>query len=158
MIKHVVIGAGAIGAAYGIFYLMRLKRLSAELEAVTAVRIHKIDFEGIELAINVTLKNPTAGSLRVKHPFVKLLSRGKTIVSSEIKDTNITITKFSEVDFEPIKVRVGFIKLGTTVPDLLREYRETGKLQLDAEIITTINDSVAFKKTEPVTLGGGKQA
>jgi hypothetical protein len=161
MIKtsHILIGAGAVAALfYGGSYLMKLKRLSSELETDTKASIHKVTLSGIELKINVKLKNPSGGSLMVKHPFVKMIYGDKTIASSQVKDLNITIPKFSEVNLEPIMISLGFLSLATTVPALIKEYRETGKLQLTVNTVTTINDSLPYTKTDNITLGGGKQA
>ncbi|QLH33392.1 MAG: hypothetical protein HWD62_14120 [Cyclobacteriaceae bacterium] len=83
---------------------------------------------------------------------------GKTIASSQVKDVNIAIPKFSEVNLEPIKIQLGFLSLATTVPALIKEYRETGKLNLIVHTITTINDNFPYTKTENITLGGGKPA
>lgn len=161
MIKtsHILIGAGAAAAVYfGGSYLLKLNRLSNELESETKVSIHNVNLSGIELTINVKLKNPSGGSIQVKHPFVKMIYSGKTIASSQVKDTNITIPKYSEVNLEPIRIKLGFLSLATTVPALIKEYRETGKLNLIVHTITTINDSLPYTKTDNITLGGGKPA
>ena len=72
--SHLLIGAGAMMAAYfGGSYLLKLNRLSHELESETKVSIHEVSLGGIELSINVKLKNPSGGSIRVKHPFVKMI-------------------------------------------------------------------------------------
>jgi hypothetical protein len=154
-----LIGAGTVAAIYfGGSYLLKLKRLSAELESETRVAIHNVSLSGIELAINVKLKNPSGGTIQVKHPFVKMVYGDKTIASSQVKDVNITVPKFSEVNLEPIKIKLAFLTLATTVPALLREYRENGKLNLTVHTVTTINDSLPYSKTDNITLGGGKPA
>lgn len=157
--SHLLIGAGAVAVVYfGGSYLLKLKRLSHELESETKVSIHRVNLSGIELSINVKLKNPSGGSIRVKHPFVKMIYADKTVASSQVKDVNITIPKFNEVDLEPVRIKLGFLSLATTVPTLLKEYRETGKLNLVVHTITTINDSLPYTKTNNITLGGGKPA
>jgi hypothetical protein len=161
MIKpvHVLIGVSAATALYyGGSYLLQLNRLSNELETETKASIHKVNLSGIELQINVKLKNPSGGSIQVKQPFVKLIYGGKTIASSAVKDTNLTLEKFSEVDLQPIRITLGFLSLATTVPALVKAYRETGKLNLIVNTITTINDRLPYTKTDTITLGGGKAA
>jgi hypothetical protein len=109
MIKgsHILIGAGAVAAIYfGGSYLLKLNRLSNELESDTKVSIHNVSLSGIELAINVKLKNPSGGSIQVKHPFVKMIYADKTIASSQVKDVNLTIPKFSEVNLAPTEFRL----------------------------------------------------
>jgi hypothetical protein len=161
MIKtsRILIGAGAVAALYfGGSYLLKIKRLSSELESETKVAIHKVSLSGIDLMINVRLKNPSGGSLMVKHPFVKMVYAGKTIASSQVKDSNITVEKFSEVSLEPIKISLGFLNLATTAPALIKEYRETGSFNLIVHTVTTINDSMPYTKTDNITLGGGVKA
>lgn len=156
--KYILLGAGAVAAFYGASYLLKLNRLSNELEAVTKIAIHKISLGGIDLRIDVTLKNPSGGTVRVKHPFVKIIYGASTVASSEVKDVNITIPKFSEVNLPPVMINIGFLNLATTVPALLKEYRETGKLNITVKTITTINDSIPFTKTDTIALAGGKVA
>lgn len=156
--EYLFYGAGAIGAMFGLNYLLKLNRLSNELESVTQANIHNVNLDGLTLRIDVTLKNPSGGTVRVKHPFVKLMHGANVIASSQVKDVNVTVTKFSEVNLEPIMVTIGFLKLATTVPELLKEYRATGKLTLTVKTITTINDSLPYTKTDLLTLGGGKEA
>ena len=161
MIKssHLLIGAGTAAAIYfGGSYLLKLKRLSAELESETRVSIHNVSLSGIELAINVKLKNPSGGSIQVKHPFVKMIYGDKTIASSQVKDVNITVSKFSDVNLERIKIKLAFLTLATTVPALVKEYRENGKLNLTVDTVTTFNDRLPYSKTDNITLGGGKPA
>src|SRR5687768_8494044 len=119
-IRNIVIGVGAIAViAYGTNYLLKMNRLSAELETVTKVNIHKVSLDGVELRIDVILKNPSGGSIHVKHPFVKMIYKGNTIASSQVKDVNIPILKFSEVSMESIVIKVGFLSLAMQVPSLL---------------------------------------
>jgi hypothetical protein len=156
--KHIAIGAGVAAVLYGATYLIKINRLSNELESVTKVSIHRVSTSGIELRIDVTLKNPSGGSIRVKSPFVKLIYGNNTVASSQMKDSDITISKFSQVILEPVMISIGFLNLVTTAPALLKEYRETGKLNLIVKTVTTINGSLPYTKTDNITLGGGKQA
>lgn len=153
-----MLGAGAVAAFFGGRYLLRLNRLSNELELVTKVSVYKVSLSGIDLRIEVTLKNPSAGSVKVKHPFVKLLHGESTIASSTVKNTDMEIQKFSEVKLEPIILSIGFLSLATSMPGLLSEYRQTGKLSLTVKTITTINNSIPFTKSDAVTIGAGMPA
>lgn len=153
-----LIGAGVLGLWYGGTYLLKLNRLSNELETATKATIHSISLDGVELRIIVTLKNPSGGSVTVKHPFVKLIYGQKTLLSSEVRDVNITVPKFSEVNLDPITVKLGFINLAVTVPTLLKEFREQGRLTLTIKTITTINDTLPYTKTDEILLGSKQQA
>jgi len=156
--RYLLIGAGAVAAIMGGSYLLKLNRLSHELESETKVTIHQVSLIGIELAIRVRLKNPSGGSIQVKHPFVKMIYGNKTIASSQVKDTNLAIPKYSEVELDPIRIKLTYMSLATTVPALLKEYRESGKLNLVVHTVTTINNRLPYTKTDTITLGGGRPA
>lgn len=145
-------GVGAATLLLGVPYLLRLQRLSEELETVTALSIHKITLNGLELRVEVRMKNPTGGTLKVKHPFVKMLYGDKTFATSQVKDTNYTLPKFGEVSVDPIFVNLSFFTLGQNVPDLLKEYRKTGNLSVVVKTITTINDRIPYTKTDTLTI------
>lgn len=156
--KYILMGAGTLAALYGASYLLKLNRLSNELETVTKASIHKVSLQGIQLKIEVTLKNPSGGSIKVKQPFVKMIYNKETLISSQMENVNIEVTKFSEVAMKPIMLNIGFVTLATKVPALLKEYRDTGQLNLVVETITTINDKLPYKKVDNIILGGSKKA
>lgn len=156
--EYLIYGAGALGALFGLNYLLKLNRLSNELESDTRASIYKVSLDGITLRVDVTLKNPSGGTVRVKHPFVKMMHGTTVIASSQVKDTDVTVSKFSEVHLQPIMINIGFLRLGSTVPDLLKAYRATGKLIITVKTITTINDTLPYTKTDELTLGGGQKA
>ena len=156
--KYILLGAGTLAALYGASYMLKLNRFSQELETVTKASIHKVSLQGIELKIEVTLKNPSGGSVRVKQPFVKMIYNDETLISSQVENVDIEVRKFSEVTMKPIMINIGFITLATKVPTLLKEYRDTGQIDLVVETITTINDKLPYRKVDNITLGGGKKA
>lgn len=159
MIKgtYLLLGAGAVGLVVGGSYLYNLNRLSSELEVVTKAIIHKVTLGGIILRVDVTLKNPTGGSIKVKYPFVKMLYNGSTFASSEVKDTDYEIPKFGEKVLEPIFINLSFFSLATSVPGLLKEYRSTGKATIEVKTITTINNQFAYSKTDKIPIGNKQQ-
>ena len=155
--KHVLFGVlGAAGIAGGA-YLFNLSRLSAELEVVSKAAIHKVTLSGLTIRIDVTLKNPTGGSINVKFPFVKLLYSETTLGSSEVRDQNFDLAKFAEKTLDPIYITLPFMSLASSAPALLKEYRSTGKFDLVIKIVTTLNNTIPFSKTQNITIGSQKQ-
>jgi hypothetical protein len=151
--KHLLWGAlGAAGLAGGAYFL-GLGRLSKELETVTKGLIHKVTLTGLTIRIDVTLKNPSAGTIKVKYPFVKLLYGESTLGSSEVKNKDFSIPQFGEVTLEPIYLTLGFLSLATSAASLLRDYRSSGKLTLTVRTVTTLNGNVPFSKSEEITIG-----
>lgn len=155
--KHVLFGIlGAAGLAGGA-YLINLSRLSAELEVVSKAAIHKVTLNGLTIRIDATLKNPTGGSISVKYPFVKLLYSDTTLGSSEVRNQNFDLAKFAEQTLDPIYINLSFMSLASSAPSLLKEYRSTGKFDLILKIVSTLNDTIPFSKTQNITIGSGKQ-
>lgn len=153
--KHILIGVGVAALAFGVPYVMKLKRLSAELETETKASIHKVRLDGIELKVEVKMKNPTGGSITVKHPFVKMIYGESTFATSQVKDRDITIEKFSEVMLPPIFLRLDFITLARTVPAMLQAYRKEGKVSLTVKTISTLNGSIPYEKLDVIEIGKG---
>jgi len=154
--KYILIGAGTLAAVYGVSYLLKLNRFSNELEVVTKASIYKVSLQGIEIHVDVTLKNPSGATVKVKQPFVKMIYNQSTIATSQMENINIEVEKFSEVKTKPIKITMGFMTLATKVPALLKAFRDTGQIQLVVETITTINNKLPYTKTDMITLGSGK--
>jgi hypothetical protein len=145
-------GAGVIALAIGIPYLLKIKRFSEELETVTKVNIHKVTLSGLELRVDVTMKNPTGGSLKVKFPFVKMLYKGSVFATSEVKDLNYEIPKFGQKLIDPIFVSLPFMQMATNTPDMLMEYRKNGKFEIVVNTITTINNTLPYTKSDSLNV------
>lgn len=143
---------GAVVLGMGVPYLLKLKRMSEELETVTTANIHKVNLLGIELRVNVTLKNPTGGSLRVKYPFVRMLYKGVVFATSEVKNLNFEVPKFGQLAMEPIYIHIPFTQLATKASEMLKEYRKNGKFEMEVRTVTTIDDKIPYSKTDMITL------
>jgi len=148
----IALGICVVALGFGTAYILKMKRLSDELETTTSVMIHKVNLTGIELRVSVTLKNPTQGTLRLKYPFVKFINKDKVFATSEIKNSDITIPAFGQIDVEPIFIQLGFISMASVAPELLKQYRSTGQLELVVKTITTINDKVPYTKTDTIQI------
>lgn len=151
--KYLLWGAGIAGLIAGGTYLYNMKRLSGELEVVTKGMIYKASLTGLVIRINVTLKNPTGGSVKVKYPFVKIVYKGNTLASSSVKDIDYEIPKFGEKVLDPIDLSLSFLTLASKVPGLLKDYRTKGSASIDVQITTTLNGQIAYSKTESIPIG-----
>ena len=143
--NKLIVGGGAIAAAMGIAWYIRMHRLSSELETVTKVSIWKVELLGLELRIDVLLKNPSGGSVTIKYPFVKMSSGGK--------DIDFDIPAFGQKQLDPIYITLGYFTLATSVPELLAQYRKNGKITLTVQTITTLNNLLAYSKSEEIPIG-----
>ena len=151
--KYLLYGVLGVAGIAGGAYLLNLKRLSSEMEVTVKVLIHKVTLTGIKLRVEVRMKNPTQGTVTVKYPFVKLMYGESMIGSSEVRDLDFDVPKFGERQLDPIYIDLGFFSLATTVPNLLKEYRTTGKLTLTVKAVTTINGNIPYNKTEKIVIG-----
>ena len=151
--KHILIGAGIAALISGGAYLLNLSRLSRELQVVIKASLYKLSLSGAVIRINVTLKNPTSGKMTVKHPFVKIQYKGTTLASSDIKDTDYDLLKYSQKELEPIDINLSFLTLATNAPALLKAYRTEGTLPITIVTVTTIDNRIPYTKTETITLG-----
>src|SRR5690349_22944403 len=98
-----VVGGALIG---GGFMLMKFSKISAELETVPTIKIHKLDLTGLTLRVDVQLKNPTNNSFKIKFPFIKLLYKGATVGSSQLLDKDIVIPAFGEAVINQIMIKI----------------------------------------------------
>jgi len=111
----ILIGAGLLA---GIAYVFRLRRTSAELETVVRAKLHQISLSGLTIRVDVTLKNPTSGSLNIKFPFVKLLYKGSTIGSSQATNQDIKIPAYGEAVIDGVFIQVptlGLLSIGADI-------------------------------------------
>ncbi len=143
---------GAAGAGLAVLYLMNLNRLSSELETVTSVSISKLTLTGLELKVDVILKNPSGGSLKVKYPFVKMQYGTSTFATSEAKNEDFVLPQYSEVKLPAIYVNIGLLTLASSVPDALAELRKNGKVDITVKTITTLNNTIPYTLTDTITL------
>src|SRR4051812_21833105 len=95
------IGAGIAGA---VAYAMLLKRMGTQLESVATAKIHSIKLDGITIRIDVQMKNPTASSVKLKFPFVKILFKDKIIGSSKVINKDITIPAYGEAKIDGVMI------------------------------------------------------
>lgn len=113
------IGAGITGVA---LYARKMMRTDAQLETVTTASIHSMDLSGLTVRIDVKLKNPTSGSLKLKFPFVKVAYKDVTIGTSNVIDKDITLPQFGEANIEAVMINIPVMKLlslGSAIYNLL---------------------------------------
>lgn len=156
---HIVIGSGLLLAGgYG----YRLYRTGKNLEVVPRLRIHKIDFKNLSIAVDATLKNPTAGGLKVNYPFVKLLHEEATIGSSQAKDQTLKIPAFGQVDIQNILIEIPLLNLTGVASDILDYIRgESDSMTIDIEVLTqahTVVASIPVRIKEQFTIKRPKAA
>lgn len=159
--KKIAIGTGIGVSILGfINYVRNLQRTSKELESVTTVNIHSLKLDGLTLRIDVVLKNPTNGSIKIRYPFVKILLKQNVIGTSTVSKQEIKIPAHGEAKIKGLLINIpvtGLASLGNGVLKLLTQNKS---LLLTVKTISTIDlgwKKLAYEKTEPHTLSTKKQ-
>lgn len=151
--SHIVIGSGVLVAG-GL--LWRLSRTAKHLEVVPRLRVHKLDFKNLTLAVDATLKNPTSGGLKIKFPFVKLIHEGTTVGSSEAKDEEIKIPPFGQSEIKNIMIEIPLLNLTGVAVGLVNYLRGiTNMVAMDINVMTQADaliTSFPVNVTEPVII------
>ncbi len=109
----IIIGTGiGAGILYVLTSLLGKKKLGDKMDTITQAHIHKLDIKGLVLRIDVVLKNPTEYSIRIKQPYIRLLSGTNLIGSSEVKGDIIEINRYSSTPLKnPIYITIPLAKL-----------------------------------------------
>lgn len=151
-----IIGGGLIG---GTVYLLRLNKMNAELETVPMVKIHKLDFSGLTLRVDVQLKNPTRTPFKIKFPFIKLVYKGTTVGSSQVVDKDIQIPAFGEAIIDKMMIKVPLMNIFSLSGGLIKAIQNKEPVKLDVKTLTTIDigwKKVPYTKADTITLSQGK--
>jgi hypothetical protein len=151
-----VIGGALIG---GTMYVLRLNKMNAELETIPMVKIHKLDFSGLTLRVDVQLKNPTRTPFKIKFPFIKLVYKGTTVGSSQVVDKDIQIPAFGEAIVEKMMVKVPLMNIFSLSGGLIRALQNKEAVKLDVKTLTTIDlgwKKVPYTKADTITLSQAK--
>lgn len=146
--------AGGIATLFTIRYLSRLQRASTNITSRIRVNIHKVNLTGIELKAQVTLQNPNPVSLRIQHPFVKILFKDTLLGTSAVENRIIDVEENSEQQFDLSIQSAGWLTLiqilGTKV---VRDIRSGNPIQLpiQTQIISRVN-GLPYEKQDHLLL------
>ncbi|UZO81367.1 hypothetical protein NBT05_02575 [Aquimarina sp. ERC-38] len=146
--------AGGLAAIFSIRYLSLLQKASANITSRIRVRVHKVNLMGIELKAMVQLQNPNPVSLRIQHPFVRVLHKNKLLGSSIIENRLIEIPENSQKDFDLHIQSAGWLTLiqvlGTGVVGLIRK-GDPVRIAIQTQIISRVN-GLPYEQTDTITL------
>jgi hypothetical protein len=152
LLTKILIGAGAVT---GIGYLVRLKRTSSEMETIATAKIHKLDLTALTIRVDVQIKNPTTGSLKIKYPFVKILYKDSTIGSSQSINKDIEIPPFGEAQIKAILIQIPLLSLISFGASLLKAVKDNTGVKIQLKTVSTIElgfKTIPYEKTEDITL------
>jgi hypothetical protein len=161
-IKKILLGLGIGGGLFaGGAYLWRLNKTSVSLEIVPTVKLHNLDLQGMVIRVDVTLKNPTRTSLKIKFPFIKLMLKGSSIGSSQAVNQDVALPAFGEAKFEAIMIRIPMLSLLSSAKSLLQAVQQGSAFKIGVTTMTTIDlgwKKIPYENTEEVQLIGEQNA
>lgn len=147
----IILGAIAL-SVYG---LSKLSHASGQIVTEVKARIFSVDFTSLVVAIDVLIKNPSNTDVTIKYPFVFISYEGNVIASSELKDEDVTIEKFSQKQITNIKIPLNYLYLGGLAKDILKKVKDkTHKITLQVGVTTSVRFGVTvipYKKIQDVT-------
>jgi hypothetical protein len=166
-IGKILLGTGiGAGVIYVIANLMGKKKLGDKLDTRTLAAIHSLDLKGLVIRVEVVLSNPTEYSLKIKHPYIRLLIETKQadgkagppklIGASTIRNEVIEIKPYiSEKLKEPIYITIpltGLLSLGGSFYQTLVKKQP---VTLTVHTLSSIDTGVkwlGYEKKDPITL------
>lgn len=158
--KKIAVGTVVTGALIGgTIYVVRLNKMSTDLETVPMVKIHKLDLTGLTFRVDVQLKNPSRTAFKIMFPFIKLLYKGTTVGSSQVVDKEISIPAFGEAVINEILIRIPLLSMFSSSGGLITAIQNKEGVKLDVNTITTIDlgwKKAPYSKSDTLTLSQAK--
>lgn len=161
-IKYIALG---IGAFFGGRYLLSLSRAGNKAIVSVSGKRGQISAQGINVALNYNIKNPSRANLKISPPLVKLYINEKLIASSTMKNVEIpasvqdskgkiSINAFSETGNITTTILVPWLSIVSISPTILSRLQSgdsTQKVQVTIETLshafTAIGDFPLDDKT-----------
>lgn len=151
IVKKILVGTGIAGAVTAIaVYASRLNKASVKLVVIPRVRVHKITAQGITLAIDTKIKNPTRTQLKIKYPFVRLKYRGNDIGTSQAVNRDVIIPAYGEPNppLDPFMIEIPFLGAFSLAWDLLQSFQSGSAVELEVNTSTLVDLGLIKKDYE----------
>ncbi len=143
----------------GLFFLARgifnkaysldeLKKLSDRLISVPTAMVHRLDFTGLTIRVDVKLKNPTNNGFKMKYPFIQVGFGGKVIGSSQATDEVLSIPPNGEYQIKAIMLNFPLIGMISLISDLLKSLESGKEIKLKVATTSTIDPLWEVKNGE----------
>jgi hypothetical protein len=132
-------GGVIIGGVIFIPKLIKLKNAAPELDVIPTAKIHKLDFTGLTIRIDVQLKNPTTASFKMKYPYVRLSYKGSVIGTSQAVNKDIEMPGFGEANITQIMMSVPILSVLSMAGALLKAVQNNEEVKVDITTITQID-------------------
>lgn len=128
-----------IGGIIFIPKLIKLKAAAPDLDVIPAAKIHKLDFTGLTIRIDVQMKNPTSAAFKMKYPYVRITYKGSVIGTSQSVDADIEMPPYGEANINAIMMNVPLLSMLSISGALLKAVQNNQAVELDISTSTEID-------------------
>ncbi len=119
--------------------LNELKKLSDQLQVNPSAKIHKIDFTGLTIRIDVKLINPTDNGFKMKYPFIQVGYNGKPIGSSQASAEILSIPPNEEYPINAIMLNFPLIGMLSLIGGLFKSLQSGEAVKIKVATTTKID-------------------
>lgn len=142
--KHLVITGLGVTA---LIFLKKAVQTGQKLVVQNAMRLDKLDFRKLVLALDPVIKNPTGGSVRFKFPFIQVFMGESLLASSDVVNLDVELPPFEQVKLRDhlkektgldFNIEISLIQIASLTPQLIQLW--TGaveELELKVQVQTT---------------------
>lgn len=152
-IWYYIIGGGLVA---GTVSLLAMSNTGSQLETVASGRIHKLTLSGVIVRVDIRMKNPTNGKLKLRFPFIKLSHGDSTIGSSKPLNTVVEIPKHGEAVAKDITIEIPYTSLIFGAVGLIKEFKSGNavklKLTTKSAIVIAFGKEIPYEKKEDIIL------
>jgi 7-cyano-7-deazaguanine synthase in queuosine biosynthesis len=136
---EIITTALVVTGMVGVYALIvKYGRMQKELEVIPTANVHKFDLKGLTLRLDLLMKNPTAGSLKIKFPFVKVHYKDVLVGSSQVVNKDITIPAYGQAVIEKIMLDLPLTNLLSTAAALIKALQKKEPIILAVKAVTGI--------------------
>ena len=150
---YYIIGGGLVA---GTVSLLAMRNTGNQLETVASGRIHKLTLTGVIVRVDIKMKNPTNGKLKLRFPFIKLSHGDSTIGSSKSLNTVIEIPQHGEGVAKDIEIEIPYMSLIFGAAGLIKEFKSGNALKVQiitkTAAILALNKEIPYEKKEDIVL------
>jgi hypothetical protein len=141
-------GAALISGAIFIPKLIETNNAAPEIDVVPKAMVHKIDFSGITLRLDVQLKNPTKVDFKMKYPYFRIVYKGSVIGSSQSINQDVGMPHLGEANFNNILIKIPLFSAFTVVGGLLKSLQSGEEVKMEVTTKTHIDPYWKFDEKD----------
>lgn len=141
MFKKLLLTVAAVGGGLLVYgYSRTMNKTKAELLITPQANLHSIGLTGLVIRIDLLIKNPNAGSFKIRFPFITILFKGAVIGSSKVVNQEIEIPSYGEVKIEKVMIEVPLSSLFSVVTTLLKSLTggKTEKITIKTKTVANL--------------------